>query len=53
MEFFRLLEIKPDYSLGNKFVADNNIVIYKDQPGAYDGMGVSYLNYCETKLRKK
>jgi ubiquinone/menaquinone biosynthesis C-methylase UbiE len=52
IEFNQTLQIEGDYSLGNKFVADNGIIIYENQDSPYDGMGVPYLDYFETKIQK-
>lgn len=52
VDFCRQLQIMPDYSIGNKFVAENNIVIFENQTGPYDGIGLTYLDYYETKLTR-
>ncbi|HXH17509.1 MAG TPA: methyltransferase domain-containing protein [Chitinophagales bacterium] len=50
IDFCRVLQITPDYSIGNKFVADNGIIIFDNQTGPYDGIGLTYLDYYETRL---
>lgn len=48
----RQLQIPFNPEIGNKFVADNEIVIYNNQKGLYDGMGVPYLAYYESLIEK-
>ncbi|MCO5247746.1 MAG: class I SAM-dependent methyltransferase [Chitinophagales bacterium] len=48
----RPLQIPLYPEIGNRFVANNNITIYKSQKGLYDGKGVTYLAYYETLIEK-
>lgn len=48
----RPLQIPFHADIANQFVADNEIVIYQDQKGLYDGKGVTYLAYYETFIEK-
>lgn len=50
--FAKIMNLQSDYSLGHKFVADNNILIYKNQIRPYDGIGPDYLSHYEIKAIK-
>ncbi len=52
INLLRQLQIPFRPEIGNQFVADNEIVVYHNQKGLYDGMGVPYLAYYESLIEK-
>lgn len=53
IEFIRPLNIIPDFTNGNKFMANNNFRIFKDRNEVYNGNEFQYLMYYEIKAVKK
>lgn len=53
IEFVRPLQIAPDFTNGNRFMANNHFRIFKNRNEEYNGNEFQYLMYYEIKARKK
>lgn len=53
IEFVRPLQIAPDFTNGNRFMADNHFRIFKNRNEEYSGNEFQYLMYYEIKAQKK
>ncbi len=53
IEFVRPLQIAPDFTNGNRFMANNHFRIFKNRHEPYNGNEFQYLMYYEIKARKR